>query len=930
MPNKCCVPGCKGNYNPNQKVPVFSFPRDSELRRKWTCAIPRKDFVPSNHTKVCEIHFRKEDLIWFSRAQDSVTGKVLSVKLGHPRLKADAVPVNFPNCPNYLSSKIKYRASREEKQRLLDESRLQTVKEQSIREQEKYQKSISYTDYSEFLSIFDSFNLPNGWFSIKNADGNIIIFKTKYAPGPVITYSIIINSELRVEAFLFGEEIHISVGSLKTPFTTSKITELQYLLEKIIDPYTSTSENISNSCNPVIEHISELMDTIIPDNPLLSFLHEQLKLHVTAKERYRYSMNTVFVSSILYTISPHAYKFLRHFGCVILPHPTTITGICNKFLADPTAEDRQAFLRYAKNIFRHVDAEARHMILLMDEIHIQPYMDYKGGNVVGNSCHNTDLAVSCYVFMLNSIKSDFKEVIHIAPVSHINHDTLHSFIETLILGLEEIGYKIICVISDNNAINSKAMSNFSKDKNLSIVYPHPFDHSRPLFFMFDSVHLLKCIRNNWLNSKPEQVLTYPDMSDFSTIRTARFQAVRKLHELEHDKLLKFGYSLNVKALFPSNIEKQNVKLALKIFNSFVIEGLKQFGSNITNSDDTAIFIGTILRWWHIVNVKTPLKGKRLNDPYQEPIIADRIDDPKLVFLNNFLDWLDEWKQSKYSHKLTNQTHTALTHTVYCMLEIVKYCFHDLKMNYILLGKFQTDPLERRFGKYCQLAGGHYNISIRQLYECEKRLRIQSQLTLKSQAYGNISIKQFYEDDDRLTSEENFDNYFSPVIAVEDEDFESIMSEMPVVTYLGGYCCYVALRKVRCDTCKNIIVFSDELIVEDSYDLIRNLNRGCLLFPKEQVVNLVSICYIIFNKILQDCEEEFLSLYAKRNFLCRYILCHNSVRCILPNFDGCATHNGEKIIKIIVCCVVNTLLKNYCGKRNNFRSKGKSKKASTFN
>ncbi|KAH7977923.1 hypothetical protein HPB49_003950 [Dermacentor silvarum] len=46
------------------------------------------------------------------------------------------------------------------------------------------------------------------------------------------------------------------------------------------------------------------------------------------------------------------------------------------------------------------------------------------------------------------------------------------------------------------------------------------------------------------------------------------------------------------------------------------------------------------------------------------------------------------------------------------------------MQYVLLGKFQTDSLEDRFGRYRQLSGANYNVSIRQIDESETKLRLQ--------------------------------------------------------------------------------------------------------------------------------------------------------------------------------------------------------------
>ena len=75
-------------------------------------------------------------------------------------------------------------------------------------------------------------------------------------------------------------------------------------------------------------------------------------------------------------------------------------------------------------------------------------------------------------------------------------DELYITIKKLVVGLESIGFKVIAVITDNNALNRKAMSKFVSPPKLSIVYPHPSNQIRPLFFLFDTVHLLKCVWNN--------------------------------------------------------------------------------------------------------------------------------------------------------------------------------------------------------------------------------------------------------------------------------------------------------------------------------------------------------------------------------------------------------------------------------------------------
>lgn len=198
---------------------------------------------------------------------------------------------------------------------------------------------------------------------------------------------------------------------------------------------------------------------------------------------------------------------------------------------------------------------------------------------------------------------------------------------------------------------------------------------------------------------------------------------------ECDQLLKYGYGLSRKALYPSNLERQDVKLALQIFNDYLPEALRALGAkhNLFSFEATATFIDIVLKWWKIVNVKTPWKGERLRDQFQQPVLS--IDnDPKIAFLHMFLKWLDEWKNKGFDKgTLTKETHAALEHTTYALIELARYSFEELGMSYVLFGKIQTDCLEDRFGKYRQLAGAQYHISIRHIYEVENKLRLQSTL-----------------------------------------------------------------------------------------------------------------------------------------------------------------------------------------------------------
>ena len=99
-------------------------------------------------------------------------------------------------------------------------------------------------------------------------------------------------------------------------------------------------------------------------------------------------------------------------------------------------------------------------------------------------------------------------------------------------------------------------------------------------------------------------------------------------------------------------------------------------------------------------------------------------------MNEESDLLEYWNSiSGRNGKLIKEIFTALHHTTFAFLELTNYCIEEMKMLYILAGKFQTDHLETRFAQYRQLVGDQYNISIRQVFESEKKIRMLSVLKL---------------------------------------------------------------------------------------------------------------------------------------------------------------------------------------------------------
>lgn len=118
--------------------------------------------------------------------------------------------------------------------------------------------------------------------------------------------------------------------------------------------------------------------------------------------------------------------------------------------------------------------------MMMDEIHLKPFYDFKGGNIVGSAYDSAFAASSAYTFMISSLLSSYKDVAHILPVNSFTAEKLHEVLRNVIISLEKIGLQVIWVVSDN--INKKAVSFFSKLPEVKYKYENPYEPSRQLFF----------------------------------------------------------------------------------------------------------------------------------------------------------------------------------------------------------------------------------------------------------------------------------------------------------------------------------------------------------------------------------------------------------------------------------------------------------------
>ena len=136
----------------------------------------------------------------------------------------------------------------------------------------------------------------------------------------------------------------------------------------------------------------------------------------------------------------------------------------------------------------------------------------------------------------------------------------------------------------------------------------------------------------------------------------------------------------------------------------------------------------VRKMWNITNVKTVYAGHAKRDDTRQPV-ADVTDD-KLEYLLHFASWVKDWS-SKNVLSLSSQTSTAVHQTYTALVGLTRHMLIHNQFSYVLLGQFQSDAIEKRFGWYRQLSGANYFVSVRQVLEAEKSIRIKSLIKLSN-------------------------------------------------------------------------------------------------------------------------------------------------------------------------------------------------------
>lgn len=927
MPRHCCVPGCTANYASSLKsermMTTFSFPKEEHLRQQWIRSIHRDSFEVSSGSVVCEKHFNTEEIIRVEtyKNKDGILGEF---PLKRPKLCQGAVPHIFPNQPKYLTKPLTTA-------RIDPETRRKKFVNTVNQKTEAFLKSDIINTFVELCeNVKSKISLKDWDFKVTNEKLyffllNVSVENLDIDESIYVISTVVVDSDLKVKVFSGNSEL--SICELRWILPEDRKLNRWSQIDNLLARYRFTKQ-FPNDYGYYVEkaytYIQKAIYYVEKDSEnltLLQLLSDQLSL--INKKRKMYSLSSTLFSLIIYCQSSSTYDRLKDF--LILPtkrHLQQISADLNVFPNNNITEEN-TYLSYLSS---NLTDQEKVVCLLVDEIYIKTGLQYKAKNVTGYAENNaSEFAKTIQTFMISSPFGHFKEVIRLVPVQKMTGNQLSdTTLETVNL-IQKYNFKVLCIITDNNKVNQKMFSTLSEN----IHMDNPAYINEKIFLTYDFVHIFKNIYFNWLNLKNyENTFIYPDFDDFSKTKKASFAHIRQVYKKELSHVAKRAYKLNDKTVFPNNLERQNVNLAENVFHDSTIAALKCH----EEYTETSEFLQIIKNWWSIVNLKSAIKGKLKRQEFCKPILSSS--DNQIDFLKKFVLWLNHWNSDRLNNiGLTKDTFNALKRSTEVLISLIEYSFRKFKLKYILPGMFQTDTLERRFGRYRNLSGCNYNISFYQVLESEKKIRLQNLLKSCDPDQDLNFLRTFFLQE----------NNKKPTIDISDFSFildsdylQKYEVDESVQLYVCGYAAHSLQKKLKCSMCKLLVIKSKGDIVDDDY--FKHLQRGGLCIATDEVGYIYYHISAIFNFIqaAKNTEQLFFNKSDHKNLLATLSLKSLEPEGFFINFNevcecGASFHSIYYAVALIFA---NIILNNYVKNKNSEihrdkNSNAKKRKLTTY-
>ncbi|PAA86097.1 hypothetical protein BOX15_Mlig018626g1 [Macrostomum lignano] len=644
MPRKCCIPLCKSNYDAGPKAVVYRFPSDKDEFRRWLGALPSQVKNVTRHMGICDKHWPHDA----------------------PRIKIKRFfrPVGPPSIFSLPTSSIRQTfpvTSRQSAHRGI----LCGQRNKLADEIDAFNAKDRIQNWETFISHIMQNLLPTmpGWL-LQREESYVQLLSICQRN---VEFSVTVDSNFKIAAFRRNTEVKTS-DLLGFQNHLERFSQLEAIINRVKQTDLSIKDEIS-------AHVKDLQSVCSDAGATKQqFLLRQLQLSTYESSSMRYTFEDILLSARMFFSGRAGYCAAR--GILTLPHPVTLKRYFGGLGTVGTDADCQKLVEAQLSA---ATQSQKCCSIIFDEVYVPPSLRLRGGHIIGYSEDDpAKLARTVLAIMVKPLMGAIPYVARLVPIYSLKPHFLYEQIARLISIIHNCGGVVISLICDNHFTNRNCFELFSPDPATPWKAANPADPTQPLFLLYDTVHLIKNIRNNWLTQSHGEI-DFQLPGEHGSSR-AKWSHIVDIEVRSRSHIIR-PTTLTSVSCCPTPLERQKVSLVLDVFSEKTVAALQ-----VVRHVDTANFVAKVVDFWKIVNVKTPDAHVLLNDIRRTPISSP--DAANLHVLLNFASIIGRMAGGRgpcRPRSLTTETQKAVVQTSRGLVEMSQYLLSHFQFKYVMLG-----------------------------------------------------------------------------------------------------------------------------------------------------------------------------------------------------------------------------------------------------
>ena len=298
----------------------------------------------------------------------------------------------------------------------------------------------------------------------------------------------------------------------------------------------------------------------------------------------------------LHNLSPKAYRYLRDVCKFPFPCRSTLSRWVSKINVEPGV--LQSVLTLLQQKATTMPEFERLCAISFDECSVSQEWSYdKKADVF----HEAKSKVQCV--MLRGLTNSWKQLVYY----DFDKDMTKQILFDLIMRIEATGFQVVAMVNDLGPTNIKLWNSLGIDYERT-SFTNPADAQREVHVFADAPHLIKLIRNNFLDHGFE--LSGGKFVSGGCVREIVCRSVSDL---------KPTHRLSEKHIAVTGHKRMNVRLAAQLLSETTAKALKFYGEKshlkCKNWEATSNFILLADSWFDFFNSKLPVDLKCSRNGY---------------------------------------------------------------------------------------------------------------------------------------------------------------------------------------------------------------------------------------------------------------------------------------------------------------------------